>query len=170
VSIYPYWGITPVWSLVVTEEEKQACAQRLRDKTAAEKLEHHRKWKQKHRAAHGKVIDAVHRAVNREDRLVRQRVRYAANPDYYRNRYYVNTYGITLEERNAMLENQGGSCAICCATKHGGVGWHLDHCHTTGTVRKILCHRCNTAIGMFNDDAELLRAAAAYLEECNPMR
>ena len=41
----------------------------------------------------------------------------------------------------------------------------VDHCHRTGKVRGILCMGCNFSIGHFKDDPEILRRAAAYLEE-----
>jgi hypothetical protein len=43
------------------------------------------------------------------------------------------------------------------------------HCHTTGTVRGLLCTKCNTAIGLINDDSEFLRAAVTYLTGADPM-
>lgn len=66
------------------------------------------------------------------------------------------TYGITLEDRRAMPQE----CAICGSVKSLSV----DHCHTTGKVRNLLCTPCNTALGKFRDDPALLRAAALYLE------
>ena len=69
-------------------------------------------------------------------------------------------YGITVEERQALLNKQGGTCAICPSTTKLSV----DHCHDTGKVRGILCHTCNVGLGMFHNDVEKLRAAIAYLE------
>jgi len=73
-------------------------------------------------------------------------------------------YGITLEDYFEIIDSQDGQCAIC------GTGIseldhtaHLDHCHDTGKVRGVLCRRCNTGIGMLNDDSELLIKAAEYL-------
>lgn len=72
-------------------------------------------------------------------------------------------HGLTPESYAAMLERQGGACAIC----RGGFGTKtcIDHDHTTGAVRGLLCHSCNVALGHFRDDPELLANAIAYLEE-----
>lgn len=79
-------------------------------------------------------------------------------------------YGITPAEYDALLENQGGLCAICrkpeTVARDGKVmRMPVDHCHDTGRIRGLLCHRCNRAVGMLGDDPEVLRAAANYLEK-----
>jgi len=77
-------------------------------------------------------------------------------------------YGITLEQKNEMLESQGSVCAICGISnptnREGrGSGWRLDHCHDTGKVRGVLCHNCNIGLGHFRDDPEVMQRAIAYL-------
>lgn len=74
-----------------------------------------------------------------------------------------------LEKVRAMRDQQQGRCAICETTmriggKPGMDQEHVDHDHTTGEVRGLLCSRCNTSIGKFNDDPALLRRAADYIE------
>lgn len=74
---------------------------------------------------------------------------------------------ITLEEYDAMLEAQGGGCAICGATESGhGRTRNLcvDHDHTTGAVRALLCHGCNGGLGHFKDDPDRMLAAIEYLK------
>lgn len=73
-------------------------------------------------------------------------------------------YGIDAEIRQDMLSNQGHGCAVC-GKKETTKRLDVDHCHTTGVVRGLLCNRCNTGIGQFKDDPGLLRRAASYLEE-----
>lgn len=79
-------------------------------------------------------------------------------------------YGLTLAEYDAMREAQGDRCGICGANEPGGRGktWCIDHCHTTGAVRGLLCTACNMAIGQMNDDPIRLRAAADYIERHRP--
>jgi hypothetical protein len=72
-------------------------------------------------------------------------------------------YGISLEQKRSMLAAQGG-CAICGTNDFGPKGSVVDHCHTTSTVRGILCTPCNTAIGLFRENPDVLRAAVRYLE------
>lgn len=102
--------------------------------------------------------------------------RYAArhradNPDSVRDYRLRSKYGITLEQYNEMLARQSGGCAICSTLPsiiHAGEtvsSLSVDHDHTTGRVRGLLCHPCNMAIGLFKDNVDRLRSAAAYLED-----
>lgn len=67
----------------------------------------------------------------------------------------VRRYGITLDDYNKMRKDQNYSCAICGRHEDkvkGKVGvrpLHIDHCHTTGKVRGLLCGRCNTSLERF---------------------
>jgi len=76
-----------------------------------------------------------------------------------RKSHLKRTYGLTLEDFDAMLAAQGGGCAICGKPDVD----HIDHDHRTGQVRGILCFRCNVAIGQMDDDCDRLAAAMAYL-------
>lgn len=75
-------------------------------------------------------------------------------------------FGITLDVYNLLLERQGGVCAICGAAKRGDRNLVVDHDHDTGSVRGLLCGRCNMGIGLLDNSVEHLRAAADYLETC----
>ena len=77
-------------------------------------------------------------------------------------------YGIGFAEYDAMLEAQGGCCAVCGAPPlvrpHGKRAiLCIDHDHTTGKVRGLLCRLCNHGIGSFADNPALLENAATYL-------
>lgn len=69
-------------------------------------------------------------------------------------------YRLTLEQYLAMQGSQGGVCAIC---KTEPKTWFIDHCHSTGKVRALLCMQCNTGIGMLRDNPELMESAASYI-------
>ncbi len=86
-----------------------------------------------------------------------------------RARHLLRTFGITAEEYDAMLAAQGGGCAICgCRPEEQAARYttflHVDHDHTTGRVRGLLCAEHNLLLGRFNDDPALLRRAVEYLE------
>lgn len=86
------------------------------------------------------------------------------NPDKVKNKQLVYNYGITLEEYDQMLILQNHRCKIC--QKHQSELTKplcVDHCHTTGKVRGMVCDSCNLGMGRFYDDPELLIAAANYL-------
>lgn len=74
----------------------------------------------------------------------------------------IRTYGITLAEKEAMVKQQGGRCAIC-RRKAKTLG--VDHDHDTGFVRGLLCFRCNQALGFFSDSIQFLERAVDYMGE-----
>lgn len=82
----------------------------------------------------------------------------------------LSKFGITHTELERLLQGQHGRCAICRAAQPGGSGdWCIDHDHVTGQVRALLCTRCNCAIGLLQDDPEIIRAAAQYVEKHRQM-
>jgi Recombination endonuclease VII len=82
-----------------------------------------------------------------------------------KERYTRKKYGISLEEKRALLDSQDGKCAICKVAEPGRRGdWIVDHCHDTRQIRGILCHHCNVMLGYAKDNAGTLRIAADYLE------
>lgn len=82
-----------------------------------------------------------------------------------KNRRHKKEKGITLEEYNRIMSLHNGVCDICGTTEPGGLHkkFNLDHCHSTGMLRGVLCMRCNTGIGKFSDRIDLLEAAIRYL-------
>lgn len=75
-------------------------------------------------------------------------------------------YGVTTEQLSELLEKQEGACAICSIKEEDyGKTFCIDHCHTTGVVRGLLCMHCNTALGHFRDDIESLERAIQYLDK-----
>lgn len=85
------------------------------------------------------------------------------NPDAAKSIDLKKAYGIDLTTYQAMLARQGGRCAICRKPPKARA-LAVDHDHTTGVVRDLLCHQCNTAIGLMNESPERLRALSAYLQ------
>ena len=77
-------------------------------------------------------------------------------------RALLRKHGLTLEQFDFLRESQGGRCAICGVTPKL---LYVDHCHTTGRRRGLLCQSCNTAIGLFRDSTELLKRAVKFLEK-----
>lgn len=88
-------------------------------------------------------------------------------------------YGLTPQEYDIIFDKQNGCCAICGRSHDekkrpaklrdfsatGQRKLSVDHCHETGVVRGLLCQRCNTGLGFFSDDVELMKSAVKYLEE-----
>jgi hypothetical protein len=87
-------------------------------------------------------------------------------PERVKDAYYRKVYGISLAEYLEMVAAQDGGCAICGLPESAsGKTLAVDHDPVTGSVRKILCHKCNAGLGHFNDNAEQLECAAKYLRE-----
>lgn len=85
-------------------------------------------------------------------------------------KYLQREYRINYSEYMDMLKKQDEKCAIC-----GGEGFKMqdhhkiklviDHCHSTGKVRGMLCHNCNRGLGLFQDSVEFLQQASSYLQK-----
>lgn len=74
-------------------------------------------------------------------------------------------YGITTADYDQLLLKQNFACAICLVRPNPtDKRLAVDHCHSTGKVRGLLCSCCNTALGKFREDPELLRKGALYVE------
>lgn len=73
-------------------------------------------------------------------------------------------YGIGMPEYLELAEKQDRACAICGSECLTGMWLAVDHDHETDKVRGLLCFKCNTGLGHFNDDPKTLRKAAEYIE------
>ena len=76
-------------------------------------------------------------------------------------------YNLSIEEYNTLIESQNNSCKICGthATNNIKGKLYIDHCHTTGKVRGLLCMKCNSALGLLNDNKELVQNLLDYLNK-----
>jgi hypothetical protein len=89
----------------------------------------------------------------------------ARHRKHHRKNHLKQNYNLTIDDFNRLVQNQKGACAICLnkfAENKSGKP-HVDHDHNTGIVRGILCGYCNSALGMFRDNEEVLRNAINYL-------
>lgn len=88
------------------------------------------------------------------------------NP-HYRHAKMLSKYGITKVEYEKMRRRQRYRCALCHRREKtwNGNGGRLsvDHCHTTGVVRGLLCPMCNRGLGLFYDRIDVLERAIEYL-------
>ncbi len=74
-------------------------------------------------------------------------------------------YGVTAKQYNTILKRQKSLCALCKSdaprSKNGR--FVVDHCHSSGRIRGLLCLPCNTALGQLGDNAESLLSAISYV-------
>ena len=78
-----------------------------------------------------------------------------------RDQHLSRQYGLTLADFEFLVITQAGLCAIC--GKPDGHDLHVDHDHSNGRVRGLLCGSCNRAMGLFHEDAARFEAAGRYL-------
>ena len=100
----------------------------------------------------------------------KQRDIHKKDPDLMRSRHFARTYGISIEEYNALFQSQKGLCLICERPESGYFRGEpkrlaIDHCHETGKVRGLLCSNCNRGIGFFQEDKKRMLSAIQYLEK-----
>lgn len=146
-------------------EKRRENDKRNREKNRAKERERSRRRAMQ---ANYKEYQKEYRERNREK--AKQTTREWVRTDHGRNKILLNKYGITLAQYNQMLKEQGGVCAICKQPEqmlYKGKPKRLcvDHDHKTGKVRGILCQRCNTTLGRYEDNPELMRNLITYLED-----
>jgi hypothetical protein len=119
-------------------------------------------------ARYATAYRVTYRASNKEKIAAADKAYYAANRDRLSaasaNTALRRKYGISAAQKAAMVRWQRGVCPICGIDAPGKTGWHVDHDHTTGRVRGVLCGPCNRGLGQFRDNIALLHNAADYLE------
>lgn len=83
----------------------------------------------------------------------------------FRAEHLRRTFGLTPDDDDRMLAEQGGGCAICGRTPKPGKHLHVDHDHETGRVRGLLCFGCNVGVGSLQHDERRIQRAIAYLDD-----
>ncbi len=81
-----------------------------------------------------------------------------------RDRELITKYGVNRDWLTTKTAAQKDTCAIC-NKPNGKRPLHIDHDHTTGQIRDLLCRKCNMGIGLFNDNPALMSKAISYLEK-----
>lgn len=104
-----------------------------------------RKWARKYRE-------------NNKDKINKKR---KENYHKYRPAIIKRVYGITEDEYNNKVLEQENKCLVCKKAVHR---LYIDHCHSTGKVRGLLCNPCNLFVGAVEKDLDKTRAVLSYLE------
>src|ERR1035437_2009586 len=121
----------------------------------------------------GKQHQKTYRDSNKELTSQRAKKYNQENPEKIKSNHYRIRYGITLEKARALLDAQGGRCAICKKELDFDNGERgrgqpvVDHCHSSNKVRGMLCTNCNLMLGYSLDKKEILQTAINYLEKQN---
>jgi len=137
------------------------------EKVRAKKREDIKEWRKKNPEKKAEQKKR-HYEKHREEYLKRSNDWYCLNKDKYRDRTMFRKYGITLEQFDALREKQNYCCALCNAREsENKQGLVVDHCHTSGDVRELLCTTCNVGLGMFKDNPKLLLKAVDYIRKHN---
>jgi Recombination endonuclease VII len=128
-----------------------------------------RKYQSEHKEAY-RLASSAWRHGHAEQRQAHVRKWNEGHPESWRAAHY-RRYGLTIDQVETMRDAQQGLCKICQRPEYRrGAGGRVkrlsvDHCHETKRVRGLLCHDCNTAIGLLQHSTEMLRRAAMYLEQ-----
>lgn len=114
-----------------------------------------------------KVVRATkQRARYANDSAYKARCQASAKRSYNSETKYAahirRTYGLTLSEYKALVDAQENKCAICQRPHKNGYRLHVDHDHTTGKVRALLCYTCNGFLGWYEQQRESINN---YLEQ-----
>ena len=116
----------------------------------------------------------MHEYRRRPENLIKERAsgkKYVEkNPEVKQNGHFKRNFGISLDDYKNMLSCQDNKCVICLKPEtkvhkktNKVINLAVDHCHKSGKIRGLLCWSCNTSIGKFNDDVEVLQRAINYL-------
>ena len=140
----------------------------------SKRKEHYKDYYKNYRKEHKEGIKEYHSSyyINNKERINKNSSKWARdNPDKIRASKLRCQYGLTVEEYQQMLESQGFVCSICESPetvtdiKGNLKSLCVDHNHSTGKVRGLLCDSCNRGLGFLKDSRQVLSNALIYLEE-----
>lgn len=114
----------------------------------------------------------VYYKTNRIKILAKRKIEWAAlSVEEKRDLHYNKNYGISYSDYVELETAQKSKCAICGTKDKGQKGvFYVDHCHSSGNVRGLLCSPCNLGLGLFKDSEEALAKALSYLKKSNEER
>jgi hypothetical protein len=163
------------WETRQRELDPEGFKKRQRDAQRRYSEKHRERIKERRRVRYQENIEAE-RARTRDEYARNREARKAASKKWkeanrervreYQKHANLKRYDLSLSEKEAMLTAQGNRCACCSSLDpRSKTGWHVDHCHTTGKVRGLLCLYCNVALGKVEDSIDRLKALISYLEK-----
>lgn len=115
-----------------------------------------KQWNKEHDIRHPDVVKA-RRARNHQRHYHERKGR-------IREGFLKRTYGITTAEYEALVTKQNGLCAICNQPPARDLRLAIDHDHTTGKIRALLCNDCNLILGQIENNMDLLPTMFDYLD------
>lgn len=120
-------------------------------------------WRERNRESEN-ISQKKRRATNPEKYNAMGKRWRDANPDKVKTLHLKKRYSLTLEQWNVMFSEQLGRCRICDIHQNDlKMELAVDHDHTSGRIRGLLCVRCNRAIGLLEDRVDLLQKAINHL-------
>lgn len=133
-------------------------------------LEHRKEYQKEYYLKNKKkLLDYRKNFYNENKEVAIQRSKTWAENNKRRRKHNVlmSTHKISIETYEKMLVDQNYKC-FCCSIEHSSLkkGLFVDHCHTTGKIRGLLCNSCNSALGYAKDNIEVLINMIKYLEKC----
>ena len=121
--------------------------------------EYHRQYR-KNNKENKKQYDQEYR--KSKDDPIRMKKRQYSKSRSAKDSVLKRNYGISLEEYEKMVDEQNNVCYICLESD--SVKLAVDHNHKTGKVRKLLCRKCNTAIGLLKEDITIVENVLKYIK------
>jgi hypothetical protein len=79
-------------------------------------------------------------------------------------------YGISLDQKRQLIDDQGGVCGIRGCGRHVNMQSALDHCHESGQPRAVLCRNCNSVLGLCDENVRRIEGIAEYAREWKQLK